>query len=138
MVGVQVAQEDGITAQAAGAALSPFELETVGVAPLGSSLPCPLEPVPGDEVSVTWSPGQAGDRVRLSLASANHGSMFPAVICDTEDDGELVVAASLVESWLDSRLPVWSWRLVRTHAGTAVVDGVEVRLSANATEGCSW
>jgi hypothetical protein len=127
-----------ITASAAGAALPAFELETLGVAPLGSDLPCPLDASTGGDLIVGWTPGQPGDRVRLSLASANHGNMFPALICDVEDEGELVVSAALLEAWQDSSLPVWSWSLVRSHEGTAVVDGVDVVLAARAAEGCSW
>jgi len=127
-----------ISAQAAGGTLAPFSLETLGVAALGSDLPCPLADDAGEDLAVTWTPGQPGDRVRLTLASSNHGSQFPAVICDVEDDGELVVAQELLQSWMSSSLPVWSWSLVRSHQGSGVVDGVDVVLSANASEGCSW
>ncbi len=131
-------QGDTIGAQATGGTLSPFSLETRGVAALEADLPCPLADDASDDLRVRWSPGQPGDRVRLTLASSNHGSQFPAVICDVEDDGELLVAQDLLERWMSSSLPVWSWSLVRTHAGAVVVDGVDVVLSANAREGCSW
>jgi hypothetical protein len=132
------AQGDPITASAQGAQLPAFELETRGVAPLESDLPCPIQDDHSGDLSLSWTPGQVGDRVRLQLASANHGSQFPAVICETEDDGALTVDAALVQAWQDTWLPVPSWRLERIHEASGEVAGVPVELQAQALEGCSW
>ncbi|MFH1470019.1 MAG: hypothetical protein ABIO70_36880 [Pseudomonadota bacterium] len=127
-----------ITASAAGAALPAFELQTLGVAPLGSDLPCPLPDGQEGDLTLHWTPGQDGDRVRLSLTSANHGSQYPAVVCDTEDDGALAVDAALLEVWQGQDLPVPSWRLERVHEVRDEVEGVPVALRSQAQEGCSW
>jgi hypothetical protein len=132
------AEGDPIAARAAGAALPAFELETLGVAPLESDLPCPLPDDPTGDLSLRWTPGQAGDQVRLALTSANHGSQFPAVVCETVDDGALVVDAALVEAWRSQPLPVPSWRLERMHEVRGEVQGVPVALTAQAQEGCAW
>lgn len=129
---------DVITASAAGAQLPAFTLETRGVAPISSDLPCPIDDGYDDDLEITWTPGQDGDRVRLSLSSANHGSQFPAVICDVEDRGALTVDAALVRAWQEASLPVRGWRLERVHEASGEVEGVPVSLRAQALEGCSW
>jgi len=132
------AEGDAIVASAGGAELGAFELASLGVAALASDLPCPLDDGHSGDLSLSWTPGQSGDRVRLTLASTNHGDQFPAVICDAEDDGELTVPAALLEGWWDSALFVRSWRLVRSHSAEDEVDGTTVRLVVSAAEGCSW
>jgi hypothetical protein len=131
-------QGDMITASAAGASLPGFQLETLGVAPLSSDIPCPIDADYDDDLRVRWAPGQPGDRVRLSLSSANHGSQFPALICEAEDDGELTVDAALVAAWQDTSLPVRGWRMERLHQASDEVQDVPVTLQAQALEGCSW
>lgn len=129
-------QGDPLVARAAGADLAPFELSTLGVAPLDSDLPCPLET--DEDLTVTWTPGQEGDRVVFRLASANHGNQFPAVICETQDDGALVVDGALLRAWRDESLPVRSWWLQRVHEARDAVSGVAVVFEAQAVEGCTW
>ncbi len=132
------AEGDAIVASAAGAELAAFELETAGVAPLDSDLPCPIGEDHSGDLALSWTPGQAGDRVRLRLASANHGSQFPAILCETEDDGALTLDGELLAAWRRQSLPVPSWRLERNHVASDEVEGVAVTLTAQAVEGCSW
>ncbi len=129
---------DPITVQAAGADLGAFELETLGVAPLDSDMPCPLDAEDSDDLTLRWTPGQAGDTLRLELASTNHGSMFPAIVCEAEDDGELILEGGLLERWWDSALPGRSRGATCRRVGGGEVDGVAVRATARGVEGCSW
>jgi len=55
--------------------------------------------VPGEEMVVTWEPGtDPRARIQVLLETGWHGSpSLTTIWCETEDDGELVVAAELTE-----------------------------------------
>jgi hypothetical protein len=58
--------------------------------------------VPGQDMTVTWRPptDDQRSRIQLMLETGWHGSSSMTTIwCDTEDDGELVVPASLTSQF---------------------------------------
>ena len=129
------------TAVAAGGTdLPAFSLSTLGVEPVVSDLACKtFALVPGQSLHVTWSPStQAGDRVSFELISANHGTQFGHVECETADTGALTVDASLVDLHLAEFNPVPSWRLARFHVGAIDVGDVRVEFEARSQISCGY
>ena len=130
-----------LTATAAGGDDLPgFTMQTLGVVSIETTLPCStFALVAGQPVNVTWTPGnQEGDRIRFLLISANHGSQFGHVECDTADTGSLTVDASLVDLHRAAMNPVPSWRMVRMHQADAFVDGTTVVLEARGELNCMY
>jgi hypothetical protein len=57
----------------------------------------------GKPLAVTWDEGAVGDaRVRVTLRVDQHGNSPVTMTCLTEDDGELEIAAKLVDALLDA------------------------------------
>lgn len=127
-----------LTAVAEGADLAAFSVEGLGVAPMDTDLECPPSLNAANDLALSWTPGSQGDTVQFTLQSGNHGGQFPALRCETEDDGALTVDAELISAWLGEDRPVDSWSLTRSHEGRVEVDGLEVVLSASGVTGCSW
>jgi len=136
--GALFAEGDAIEATAPGDALPTFAVQTQGVAPMETGLPCPLEYEGGQPLTVSWTPAPQGDRVHLELRSGNHGSQFAAVVCETADDGELVVDAEIVDAYLAEWRPVELWQLTRYHEGTVVAGETLVQLWAVTSASCMW
>jgi hypothetical protein len=127
---------DLLTATAAGGTVPAFTVSTRGVEALATDLPCPLMQTPGADLEVTWTPGNGerrgngADRVVFSLQSGNHGIQFSSVVCTTDDDGHVLVDASLIDAFLADWHPVQLWILRRAREDTTVAGPAEVRLRA--------
>ena len=128
-----------ITATAAGATIAGFSIEATGVADLEADIDgINLTIEDGADAVVTWSPGDGGDRVRLTINSRNqgHGLPYDAILeCDGPDDGSLTIPQALVEA-----MPALSGQMIcvsvdcplstmaRYSRGTTTVDGREIEL----------
>jgi hypothetical protein len=89
-----------ITASAAGADGPGFTLEVTGVADLEADLDLEdgfrLTIEDGVDEVIGWTAADSG-RIQLALLVGHHGSPFEALlVCETEDDGELVVPGRLI------------------------------------------
>jgi hypothetical protein len=79
-----------------------LELHGVGVTPLESDTPAVLI-VPGEDLTVTWTPPPDGARSRvvMQLTIDQHGLTPVKLLCDFEDDGSGVVGGSLLQALVD-------------------------------------
>lgn len=128
---------DVLTAVAEGADLPAFSLTTHGVAAVDASLPCDT-PAAGKHVTVTWTPGGLGDRMWFSIRSPNHGTQFSRIECETEDDGELVVDASLVDGYLAGFHPAGTIAVLeRMSRAVGVTSGGAVAFEVSSRVSCS-
>lgn len=94
------AEGDALRLESTGiATVPPFALEARGLAPLAVTSAM-LEVAMSSPLTLRWTPpGAAGDgaaRVRVKLDISHHGGTRGMITCDTTDDGELTIAASLV------------------------------------------
>lgn len=76
-----------------------FELRSFGVEPLAfASTDWVI--VPGEDLVIDWTPSAFNNRVVFDLNVDQHGVSPVSMICDTEDDGQLVIEASLLDTLL--------------------------------------
>ncbi len=129
---------DPIGASAAGGDIPTFTLETTGVADLVTDLDCPPPIAEGEPLTVTWTPGTQGDSMRFHLRSGNHGTQFSTLVCDTADDGELIVDAALLSTWLADFHPVNLWLLQRSSASTTESGAATVEFEVSTRVSCMY
>jgi hypothetical protein len=94
--------DDGaaITATAPGGDAPGFTLEVTGVPALEAQLDLEsggvLRIEDGADETIRWTAAESG-RIQLGLAVGHHGSPYEALLlCETDDDGELVVPGDLI------------------------------------------
>jgi hypothetical protein len=100
-----------ITAKADGL----FELRGIGVGAI--ELPEEAwELVPGQDMPVTWTPGDGNGRVELTFNIDQHGITPLTMICDLPDTGSASVPATLLEQMVDNGVTGYpsSWIRRRT------------------------
>jgi len=113
-----------ITLTAEGATLPAFDVSTTAVAPLAPAIPCPLELIAGQDLTVTWDAATGGNLIRWEMISAFHAGDGPMVLCEGPDTGSLVVPASIVDRYLIDRTPYETMQLSRLqHAATGAGNG---------------
>jgi len=124
---------EAVTVDAAGDDIPAFHLEATGVAPLAHDFES-FAPLPDGEIVIGWEPGAVAEaRVRARLITDyGHGTPPIVVECDSADDGELVVPASMVAELSDpahwSCGDCFSSSIERYARGSATVDGRDVDL----------
>jgi len=87
---------DAISVTSSGGATSALDLQALGVSPLvADNSEWDFEP--GEDYRLTWEPDPASPgRIQVLLQTGWHGSVnLTTILCETEDDGELTVPASL-------------------------------------------
>lgn len=94
------AEGDALRLESTGTAtVPPFALEARGLAPLAVTSTA-LEVATRSPLTLRWTPpGSSADgaaRVTVKLDISHHGGTRGMITCDTADDGELTIAASLV------------------------------------------
>ncbi len=88
-----------VTATSTGGDTPAFALTAYGVEPLVAS-PDAWDFVPGEDYTVTWTAGSGKARIQLLLQTGWHGSPnLTTIWCETDDDGEITVPASLTEDF---------------------------------------
>jgi len=122
-----------LVARATGGNVPAFELAGRGVEDLVTPLACPPPLAADVALVVTWTAGDGGN-VHLDIESGNHAGQFARIACDSPDDGEIVVAGSLVASYLAAGRPLDLWRLARENV-TAVG---RARLYVASQVSCRW
>lgn len=127
-----------ITATGQGTAqFPPFTAAGAGVADLETPLPCALDPQPGEDLLITWTPGDAPS-IRFQMQSGNHGEQFSRVVCETPDTGTLIVDGELLTLYLADWHPLESWRLSRTASHETTMPGARVRVVTGSDLGCNY
>jgi hypothetical protein len=93
------ADDAAIHVAAAGAALPAFTADVGGVAPLALALSGAVELRDGEDEIIRWTSAAGGARIQLALALGWHGAPWTdLLLCETADDGELVVPAAAVNA----------------------------------------
>ena len=90
------ASGDAIDVTSTGGATPALDLHATGVAPMvAPGTPWDFEP--GQDYHLTWEPEPSSPgRIQVLLQTGWHGSVnLTTILCETEDDGELTVPASL-------------------------------------------
>jgi len=106
---------------AAGGATPGFDVSVEGVEDLLSAVPCELELTPGTALDLEWSPASGGATIRWEMFTFMHAGNGPMLRCVTEDDGELTVAAELVDLYLADRTGFATYELSRFRRAEAVL-----------------
>ncbi len=90
---------DPVHATSTGGVTPALDLSAPGVADLQCD-EWSFQLVAGQDLSIQWEPGPGGDRIQVILATGWHGSPnLTTIWCETDDDGELVVAQALVDQF---------------------------------------
>ncbi len=97
------ADGSAITASASGGEVPGFTLEATGVPSLEADLDLESGSVlrieDGVDEIIRWTAEESG-RIQLGLVIGHHGSAYEALlVCETEDDGELVVPGDLISQF---------------------------------------
>jgi hypothetical protein len=129
---------DRVTATAAGDEVPAFAIETLGVAPVVTSLACPPVLVAGQALSVSWTPSAQGEPVHFALRSINHANQFSAIDCESADDGSLTVDGAVVSRYLEDVRPGQLWILSRRHSAGVAAGDWQPCLTAEASASCSF
>ncbi|RJO63503.1 MAG: hypothetical protein C4523_20310 [Myxococcales bacterium] len=94
---------DPITVSAAGSDFTPaFALEAYGIAPFGLSNSSIVLSA-GQALTLIWTPAGQADIsiVKVKLDISHHGGSKGKIECEAEDNGSLVISASLISELLD-------------------------------------
>jgi hypothetical protein len=130
---------DNIVASSDGGAFGAFEVSVTGSADIVTDLMCPPSLVDGESLVIQWTPGDASkDTIRFRMQSGNHATQFSSIVCETEDNGSLVVDASLVSAYLVDFHPFNRWELYRFRDGGAETENGRVVLRATSAASCGW
>lgn len=120
-----------------GGATPAFGVTAGGVDDLQMAVPCDLELTEGEPLELEWIPAGDGARVRWEMFSFMHAGNGPVLRCVTDDDGELTVAAELVERYLLDRTAFETYELSRfRRAQAALEDGGSVGLEVASVRTC--
>jgi hypothetical protein len=77
----------------------------------------------GAPLGITWTPGNARARVRLTLDISHHGGTRGKIECDADDDGDLVLSAPLLDALVDLGVAGFPTVIVAREAVTSTVIG---------------
>jgi hypothetical protein len=89
---------DPIRVTSAGGATPALDLSAVGVEDLEITVPTL---VPGEPMTLTWTPSSSPSHVQVLLDTGWHGSVSLTTIwCETADDGDLTIPGELT-AWID-------------------------------------
>lgn len=126
---------DLVTLKAAGSAdAAPFSISAKGIAPLAVPEDT-LVLADGKPLNLRWTKAEvAGSRVLVDVNITNHGAHAGKISCETDDDGSLEVAASLVDGLKAlgvSGFPTVD--LTRISRGTSAETGVELSIESKVT-----
>ncbi|MBT3220786.1 MAG: hypothetical protein HN348_17010 [Proteobacteria bacterium] len=103
---------------------SSFELRGLGVDTLAID-EIDWAVVRGQDLHLSWTPGEAESRIVLSFNVDQHGNSPVTMFCNTEDSGAVVVSAKLLKVLLDYGVSGYSTGTIRrvTVDSTEVADG---------------
>ena len=111
-----------VTLLAEGGETPAFEIATLAPPPLEPGLDCQPDLPQGHDLVVTWDADGGDATIRWEMISAFHAGDGPMVLCETEDDGELVVPAALIDAYLPDRSVYETFQLSRLRQAYAAVD----------------
>lgn len=108
-----------IEAVAEGDQTPAFTVQATAPAPFTEPLSCDFD-LPDGDYEVKWTPA-GGQRVRWEMVSAFHAGDGPMVLCESPDDGSIVVPAALIDRYQQDRTQFEVWELTRYDQATAAV-----------------
>lgn len=114
-----------IELEATGGSIDPFVLHGVGVEAIESVGGAWIVD-PSKGTVVQWQPSDSRhSRILISINIDQHGISPATLVCDTEDDGELEIAADLVAALLDQGISGWTTGVIhrRTVDSTTTAHG---------------
>ena len=116
---------DVVTGSAAGGTGTPFVLEARGIAPLVVTSQNLLVSAASD-LTLTWEPGTASSKMEVLVDLSHHGGTKAQIVCETSDDGSLVIPKALVASLLDYGATGYPWIVMtrKTSGAKATASGV--------------
>jgi hypothetical protein len=124
---------DAVMLSAEGGELLPFELSAQAIAPLELLSPSPLPFDPDAQTLVRWTPPASGDGSRIIVTAdiSHHGGRKGELMCETDDDGELEIPATLVQGLIDLGVAGFPTIVVTresTNEPAAETPGIELRI----------
>jgi hypothetical protein len=126
-----------VTLRAEGGATPAFEVAATAPAPGAESPDCGLAWTAGEPLTITWTPGSDDARVRWEMISLMHAGNGPLVLCESDDDGSIVVPGAITAAYEPWRTDWETWQLSRFGRGeVALSDGGSVALELAAQRVC--
>ncbi|MFH1463991.1 MAG: hypothetical protein ABIO70_06380 [Pseudomonadota bacterium] len=111
-----------VTLEAAGGQTPAFAVSAVAPVALAEDPACDLSWVPGEPIEVTWSPGDTDARVRWEMISLMHAGNGPQVVCESDDDGLIVVPGGITAAYEPWRTEWETWQITRFRRGEVSLD----------------
>lgn len=124
------AEGDLVKVSAAGGSLGPFTLEARGVAPLAVTTGEDLVVSGTSDLTLTWGAAKAStSKMSVLVDLTHHGGTKAQVVCETADDGSLVIPKAMVSALLDYGSTGYPWIvLTRRATGTKALPAGVVSL----------
>jgi len=127
------ADDAAIHVSATGDAIPAFTADVGGVAPLVDQLGGGVELRDGEDETIRWTPAAGDAQIQLALALGWHGQPWTdLLLCETADDGELVVPAALVTEmpYFEVGLFQWPSWIMRFHRAWVTTAGGPIEIIA--------
>lgn len=124
------AEGDVVTVSAAGGTGEPFVLEARGVSPLVMTSQN-LVVSGASDLTLSWESAKAASsRVAVLVDLTHHGGTKAQIVCETADDGSLVIPKALIASLLNYGATGYPWIvLTRSSSGEKAITSGVVRLN---------
>lgn len=124
------AEGDVVTVSAAGGTGGPFVLEARGISPLVMSSQN-LVVSGASDLTLTWESAKAASsKVAVLVDLTHHGGTKAQIVCETADDGSLVIPKTLIASLLNYGATGYPWIvLTRSSSGEKALTSGVVRLN---------
>ncbi|HEX2730499.1 MAG TPA: hypothetical protein VHM70_02805 [Polyangiaceae bacterium] len=146
---------DPISVAASGADVAAFQIKGEGISPIDVTSD-PPEMAADKPIELTWEPesGSVQTQISVRIDVSHHGGTRGLIECETQDDGELSIDASLVKDLMDQGVSGFpNIRITRSNIGSAqtavgIVElhinsivqqdvSIEGILSCNTTDDCT-
>ena len=111
-----------VTLEAGGGATPAFRVSAVAPAPPAEDPDPGLTWTPGEPLVVAWTPQEDGARVRWEMISLMHAGNGPMVVCESDDDGEIVVPGPVTAAYEPWRTEWETWQITRFRRGEVALD----------------
>jgi hypothetical protein len=111
-----------VTLNAAGGQTPAFAVSAVAPAAPSEDPDPDLAWTPGEPLEITWTPGEDGAQVRWEMISLMHAGNGPMVVCESDDDGVIVVPGAITAVYEPWRTEWETWQITRFRRGDAALD----------------
>lgn len=125
------AEGDVVTVSAAGGTGGPFVIEARGVPPLVMTTSQNLVVSGASDLTLTWESAKAASsKIAVLVDLTHHGGTKAQIVCESADDGSLVIPKAMIASLLNYGATGYPWIvLTRSSSGEKALTSGVVRLN---------